>query len=92
VTAIRTDQLTKRYASTMALDALDLTVREGEVYGHCSLSPWPGSTSRARRLGRADAYPTKASTRAGLPVPSTSRSGATTISAPVGGSLASFAS
>jgi ABC-2 type transport system ATP-binding protein len=31
--AIETVGLTKRYGTTLALDALDLTVREGEVYG-----------------------------------------------------------
>ena len=31
--AIRTEGLTKRYGSTLALDDLDLTVGEGEVYG-----------------------------------------------------------
>ena len=31
--AIETDGLTKRYGSAVALNALDLTVREGEVYG-----------------------------------------------------------
>jgi ABC-2 type transport system ATP-binding protein len=32
--AIRTEGLTKRYGATLALDALDLTVAEGEVYGY----------------------------------------------------------
>ena len=31
--AIQTYGLTKRYGETLALDSLDLTVREGEVYG-----------------------------------------------------------
>jgi ABC-type multidrug transport system ATPase subunit len=31
--AIRTTGLSKRSGTTMALDALDLTVAEGEVYG-----------------------------------------------------------
>ena len=31
--AIRTEGLTKRYGSTLALDRLDLAVQEGEVYG-----------------------------------------------------------
>ena len=31
--AIRAERLTKRYGSTVALDALDLTVEPGEVYG-----------------------------------------------------------
>jgi ABC-type multidrug transport system ATPase subunit len=31
--AIRADQLTKRYGSTVAVDALELTVEPGEVYG-----------------------------------------------------------
>ena len=32
-TVIATERLTKRYGPTLALDALDLTVRRGEVYG-----------------------------------------------------------
>ena len=32
--AIRTRELSKRYGSTLALDALDLTVAAGEVYGY----------------------------------------------------------
>jgi ABC-type multidrug transport system ATPase subunit len=32
--AIRTEGLSKRYGSTLALDRLDLTVGEGEVYGY----------------------------------------------------------
>ena len=31
--AVQTEGLTKRYGSTLALDALDLTVSQGEVYG-----------------------------------------------------------
>jgi ABC-type multidrug transport system ATPase subunit len=31
--AIRTEGLSKRYDGTLALDALDLTVVPGEVYG-----------------------------------------------------------
>ena len=34
MTAIRTELLTKRYGDTLALDALDLKVEEGEVYGY----------------------------------------------------------
>jgi ABC-2 type transport system ATP-binding protein len=33
-TAIRTERLSKRYGETLALDALDLTVVPGEVYGY----------------------------------------------------------
>jgi ABC-2 type transport system ATP-binding protein len=48
-TAIRTSALTKRYASTLALDALDLSVREGEVYGY--LGPnGSGKTTTIRLL------------------------------------------
>jgi ABC-2 type transport system ATP-binding protein len=32
--AIHTERLTKRYGDTVALDGLDLTVNEGEVYGY----------------------------------------------------------
>jgi polyether ionophore transport system ATP-binding protein len=34
IAAIRTERLTKRYGDTLALDALDLTVEAGEVYGY----------------------------------------------------------
>ena len=48
-TAIRTSRLTKRYGSTLALDALDLSVREGEVYGY--LGPnGSGKTTTIRLL------------------------------------------
>jgi len=33
MTALRTERLSKRYGTTLALDALDLEVAEGEVYG-----------------------------------------------------------
>ena len=32
--AIRTERLSKRYGATLALDALDLVVEPGEVYGY----------------------------------------------------------
>jgi ABC-2 type transport system ATP-binding protein len=49
MTAIRTEQLTKRYGDTLALDALDLEVREGEVYGY--LGPnGAGKTTTIRLL------------------------------------------
>ncbi len=47
--AIRTEQLSKRYGDTLALDALDLTVAEGEVYGY--LGPnGAGKTTTIRLL------------------------------------------
>ena len=47
--AIETDRLTKRYGDTLALDALDLTVAEGEVYGY--LGPnGAGKTTTIRLL------------------------------------------
>jgi ABC-2 type transport system ATP-binding protein len=47
--AIRTEQLTKRYGDTLALDSLDLTVAEGEVYGY--LGPnGAGKTTTIRLL------------------------------------------
>jgi ABC-2 type transport system ATP-binding protein len=47
--AIRTHGLTKRYGSTLALDSLDLTVYEGEVYGY--LGPnGAGKTTTIRLL------------------------------------------
>jgi ABC-2 type transport system ATP-binding protein len=47
--AIRTDGLTKRYGATLALDALDLTVHAGEVYGY--LGPnGAGKTTTIRLL------------------------------------------
>jgi ABC-2 type transport system ATP-binding protein len=48
-TAIRTEALTKRYGETVALDALDLTVERGEVYGY--LGPnGAGKTTTIRLL------------------------------------------
>ena len=47
--AIRTDSLTKRYGTTVALDALALTVQAGEVYGY--LGPnGAGKTTTIRLL------------------------------------------
>jgi polyether ionophore transport system ATP-binding protein len=47
--AIRTDKLSKRYGDTLALDALDLEVAEGEVYGY--LGPnGAGKTTTIRLL------------------------------------------
>jgi ABC-2 type transport system ATP-binding protein len=47
--AIRTQGLTKRYGETLALDSLDLAVREGEVYGY--LGPnGAGKTTTIRLL------------------------------------------
>jgi polyether ionophore transport system ATP-binding protein len=49
VTAIRTEGLSKRYGDTLALDALDLTVKRGEVYGY--LGPnGAGKTTTIRLL------------------------------------------
>ena len=49
MSAIRTELLTKRYAATLALDALELTVEEGEVYGY--LGPnGAGKTTTIRLL------------------------------------------
>jgi ABC-type sugar transport system ATPase subunit len=47
--AIHTEGLTKRYGETLALDSLDLAVREGEVYGY--LGPnGAGKTTTIRLL------------------------------------------
>jgi polyether ionophore transport system ATP-binding protein len=47
--AIRTEQLSKRYGETLALDALDLAVSAGEVYGY--LGPnGAGKTTTIRLL------------------------------------------
>ena len=47
--AIHTEQLSKRYGETLALDRLDLSVREGEVYGY--LGPnGAGKTTTIRLL------------------------------------------
>jgi ABC-2 type transport system ATP-binding protein len=47
--AIRTEGLSKRYGSTLALDQLDLNVGEGEVYGY--LGPnGSGKTTTIRLL------------------------------------------
>ncbi len=49
MSAIRTEQLSKRYGDTLALDSLDLDVREGEVYGY--LGPnGAGKTTTIRLL------------------------------------------
>jgi ABC-2 type transport system ATP-binding protein len=49
MSAIRTSQLSKRYRETLALDRLDLDVREGEVYGY--LGPnGAGKTTTIRLL------------------------------------------
>ncbi len=49
MTAIRTEGLSKRYGDTLALDGLDLTVAEGEVYGY--LGPnGAGKTTTIRLL------------------------------------------
>jgi len=48
-TAIHTERLTKRYGATVALDGLDLTINEGEVYGY--LGPnGSGKTTTIRLL------------------------------------------
>jgi polyether ionophore transport system ATP-binding protein len=48
-TAIRTEGLTKRYGDTVALDSLDLSVADGEVYGY--LGPnGAGKTTTIRLL------------------------------------------
>ena len=65
--AIRTENLTKRYGTTLALDALDLAVEPGEVYGY--LGPnGAGKTTTIRLLlglhrptsGRAELFGTDA--------------------------------
>ncbi len=49
MSAIRTEQLSKRYGDTLALDSLDLDVREGEAYGY--LGPnGAGKTTTIRLL------------------------------------------
>ncbi|HEX4526233.1 MAG TPA: ABC transporter ATP-binding protein [Gaiellaceae bacterium] len=61
--AIHAEGLTKRYGSTLALDALDLTIEQGEIYGY--LGPnGSGKTTTIRLLlglhrptaGRAELY------------------------------------
>ena len=61
--AIRTERLSKRYGDTRALDALDLEVRQGEIYGY--LGPnGAGKTTTIRLLlglhrptgGRAEVF------------------------------------
>ena len=48
---IRTEQLTKRYGSTTALDALDLEIEEGEVFGYLGPNGAGKSTTIALLLG-----------------------------------------
>lgn len=47
--AIHTDRLTKRYGDTLAIDALDLEVHEGEVYGYLGANG-AGKTTTIRLL------------------------------------------
>ena len=47
--AIRAEALTKRYGETVALDALDLSVEPGEVYGYLG-PPGAGTTTTIRLL------------------------------------------
>ena len=49
--AIRTEQLTKRYGSTTALEALDLEIEEGEVFGYLGPNGAGKSTTIALLLG-----------------------------------------
>jgi ABC-2 type transport system ATP-binding protein len=49
--AIRTTGLTKRYGHTTALDALDLTVEEGEVFGYLGPNGAGKSTTMSLLLG-----------------------------------------
>jgi len=49
--AVRTDQLTKRYGKTTALDALDLTVESGEVFGYLGPNGAGKSTTISLLLG-----------------------------------------
>ncbi|WP_088289133.1 ABC transporter ATP-binding protein [Kineosporia sp. A_224] len=53
--AIRTEALTKRYGSTLALDALDLEVEQGEVFGFLGPNGAGKSTTIALLLGLARA-------------------------------------
>jgi len=48
---IRTEQLTKRYGHTVALDALDLEIEEGEVFGYLGPNGAGKSTTIALLLG-----------------------------------------
>ena len=50
---IRTEQLTKRFGSTLALDGLDLEVHEGEVLGYLGPNGAGKSTTIALLLGLA---------------------------------------
>ncbi|WP_088318387.1 ABC transporter ATP-binding protein [Kineosporia sp. R_H_3] len=53
--AIRTEALTKRYGSTLALDALDLEVEQGEVFGYLGPNGAGKSTTISLLLGLARA-------------------------------------
>src|SRR3954452_686805 len=50
-TTIRTDQLTKRYGRTVALDGLDLEVQPGEVFGYLGPNGAGKSTTIGLLLG-----------------------------------------
>jgi ABC-2 type transport system ATP-binding protein len=49
--AIRTEQLTKRYGQTTALDSLDLEIEQGEVFGYLGPNGAGKSTTLALLLG-----------------------------------------
>ena len=49
--AVRTDQLTKRYGKTTALESLDLTIESGEVFGYLGPNGAGKSTTIALLLG-----------------------------------------
>ena len=49
--AVRTEQLTKRYGTTTALDSLDLTVESGEVFGYLGPNGAGKSTTISLLLG-----------------------------------------
>ena len=53
VVVVRTERLTKRYGRTVALDALDLEVCEGEVVGYLGPNGAGKSTTIALLLGQA---------------------------------------
>src|SRR3954467_3450336 len=50
-TVIRTDGLTKRYGTTVALDGLDLEIGRGEVFGYLGPNGAGKSTTIALLLG-----------------------------------------
>ena len=74
-TAVRTEQLSKHYGHTVALDRLDLEIETGEVFGYLgpngagkstTIALAPRGDPRRRRAGRGSSISTPGATRAAI--------------------------